>query len=254
MTEPTTQTLVELRRRAEAVRDAKLPHPKWLAENAFKAAFNYGTVIELLDALEAQARESERLEALHVTTMMDELQPALEERDTLRAELAELKVEAEEALKLHNSLIDEAVGIWKERDNLLEQLAAAQKEGLELRAELTELQTEKLELETQLRLTCSSLVSARAKPVGTVESAVMGAGGFHVRLEKGAVAPRVGDKLYTSPVVDVNAGLVGKPKCKECHNWREANQANKEWHAGVVKGREIVSDLSRTQQAPKGGE
>lgn len=49
---------------------------------------------EIADVLEAQAREIERLEALHVTTMMDELQPALEERDTLRAELAAIRAQA----------------------------------------------------------------------------------------------------------------------------------------------------------------
>lgn len=57
----TTEDLMKLRELAEDVRDAELPHPKWLAENAFKAAFNYGTAIELLDALEAQGREVARL-------------------------------------------------------------------------------------------------------------------------------------------------------------------------------------------------
>ncbi len=37
-----------------------------------------------------------------------------------------------------------------------------------------------------------------AEPVGTVESAVQGTGGFHVRLGN-AVMPSVGTKLYTSP-------------------------------------------------------
>ncbi len=41
------------------------------------------------------------------------------------------------------------------------------------------------------------------QPVGVVEAAVRGAGGFHVRLSKGADMPRVGAELYLQQVVSV---------------------------------------------------
>jgi hypothetical protein len=63
MTEPTTQALAELRKLAEAAKGAKLPYSvaakKALLE--FQCEAVPSQIIELLDALEAQAREIERL-------------------------------------------------------------------------------------------------------------------------------------------------------------------------------------------------
>lgn len=48
-------------------------------------------------------------------------------------------------------------------------------------------------LEDALRV---ALVQPAQEPLGIVESAVPGAGGFHVRLGKGQVMPKIGTPLY----------------------------------------------------------
>jgi hypothetical protein len=54
-------------------------------------------------------------------------------------------------------------------------------------------------LEAQGREIDQLRAQLEAQGVGVVESAVHGAGGFHVRLVDGAAMPSVGTKLYTPP-------------------------------------------------------
>lgn len=46
------------------------------------------------------------------------------------------------------------------------------------------------------------------KPIGVVESATKGVGGFHVRMAEGSTMPSVGTKLYAAPQPAVAAGWV----------------------------------------------
>lgn len=187
MTEPTTQTLVELRRLAEAAKGAKLPYSvaakKALLE--FQCEAVPSQIIELLDAIEAQAREIERLEALHVTTMMDELQPALEERNALRTQV---EAQAREIERLTNNFKVNLAAMHKaanERDAFKAELAA-------IRAQEPVLVVEK-------------------------EPEYWSGGHFHQGTQPYVDRTKVwnlkiGTKLYAAPVaapvVDVNAGLV----------------------------------------------
>jgi hypothetical protein len=65
----------------------------------------------------------------------------------------------------------------------------------------------------------------KPQPVGVVEAAVRGAGGFHVRLSKGADMPRVGAELYLQQVVSVvqqepvagQSRFTGEPEWRPCN-------------------------------------
>ena len=144
----TTQELIALRKVAETLRDAELPHPKWQAENTFKAAFNYGTAIELLDHIESLSAEVERLKteqeagAVTMRWMMKshnknyddltaerdqlrtdyaakcaELELLHESHDTLRAEVERLTTALEGSISVDTYAADLGA-VEKERDQL----------------------------------------------------------------------------------------------------------------------------------------
>jgi hypothetical protein len=58
--------LIALRKLAEALRDAELLHPTFIAECGFKAAFHCNKVIELLDTIEAQSKQIEGLKSANI--------------------------------------------------------------------------------------------------------------------------------------------------------------------------------------------
>jgi hypothetical protein len=165
----TTPTLIELRKLAEAAKGAKLPYSgdAKKAILAFQCEAVPSRVIELLDALEAQAAEIERL---------------TQDRDD----------------------------IWEEKKRLSKLLATTKAELAALKAQ---------------------------EPVGFVESAVRGAGGFHARLHEGVFMP-AGTALYASPVAQEVVSLKDA-MFDEAVSWCDSSGIN-------VLGPEQLSSLVNT--------
>jgi hypothetical protein len=215
----TTPTLIELRKLAEAVPAAETSDEYLRAQTLLMAATSSSVIIELLDALEAQAREIERLEALHVTTMMDELQPALEERNALRTQV---EAQAREIDRLTN--------------NFKVNLAAMHKAANERDAFKAE------------------LVAIRAQePVAQfAEDSI-----FNLRKQPNGERWPVGTKLYASPVVDVNAGLVEDAARYRWWTNTENDIPSRVFYEGKSAIDAFIDSAlstARTQQAQKGGE
>jgi hypothetical protein len=240
MTEPTTQALTELRKLAEAVRDAELPHPKWLAENAFKADLNYGTVIELLDAIEAQAREIERLKTdienyvrisaeqgteLVAIRAQESMSPKGFALVPLRPTAAMQEVFNEEGWEWADVLA--AAEVVTE-----DQYLYALKDGAE------SLQDEMLE-------TAISWFDSNGINSLEVEQLISLVGSLYIAVRD------------TSPVADVNAGLVEAlvAAVQANHDWHQQYDDQGGYPDSALEEQNIAAlSTARTQQAQKGGE
>ena len=107
-----SQELIELRNAAQTLLNADGPHPKYVADIAYRKEAHPAAVISLLDQIQTLQAENERLNddvAMHMRVAVKAIDEVVElkaERDALAAKLVPLEADAERYRWLRKALSD----------------------------------------------------------------------------------------------------------------------------------------------------